>query len=237
MLIVDMKFGPDSTFVSLCIQRPQLLVALDFLLAVVEFFVPTVSSMLSFEEHDSSMLDAIIMDQSIYKQPYAEFSLSPQKPLIADDENFDHFIYDGDGGILYLKDAQGFNLTSASSEAIIYIGNGKKLQFRNVVIKVSVLNYIYLVFSYFVNLRFQCMLRKRIALVVFLQGGQHLDSCVYLGANSSYSALNDDNVYLEQSVESPKSTSPRGRVHEVPCQNNAVNSSTEVIFELQVKCC
>ncbi|KAL5059844.1 hypothetical protein RYX36_031448 [Vicia faba] len=138
MLIVDMKFGPNSTFVSVCIQRPQLLVALDFLLAVVEFFVPTVSSMLSFEEHNSSMLDAIIIDQSIYKQPCAEFSLSPQKPLIVDDENFDHFIYDGDGGILYLKDGRGLNLTSASSEAIIYIGNGKKLQFRNVVIKVSV---------------------------------------------------------------------------------------------------
>ncbi|KAL5075850.1 hypothetical protein RYX36_014834 [Vicia faba] len=202
MLIVDMKFGPDSTFVSVCIQRPQLLVALDFLLAVVEFFVPTVSSMLSFEEHNSSMLDAIIIDQSIYKQPCAEFSLSPQKPLIVDDENFDHFIYDGDGGILYLKDGRGLNLTSASSEAIIYIGNGKKLQFRNVVIK----------------------------------GGQHLDSCVFLGANSSYSALNDDHVYLEQSVESPQAISPRGSVHEVPSQNNAANSSAEVIVELQVKC-
>lgn len=142
MLIVDMKFGPDSTFVSLCIQRPQLLVALDFLLAVVEFFVPTVSSMLSFEEHDSSLLDAIIMDQSIYKQPCAEFSLSPQMPLIADGENFDNFIYDGDGGTLYLKDRLGFNLTSASSEAIIYVGNGKKLQFRNVVIKVSLSHFI-----------------------------------------------------------------------------------------------
>ncbi|KAL5070373.1 hypothetical protein RYX36_021260 [Vicia faba] len=200
MLIVDMKFGPDSTFVSVCIQRPQLLVALDFLLAVVEFFVPTVSSMLSFEEHNSSMLDAIIIDQSIYKQPCAEFSLSPQKPLIVDDENFDHFIYDGDGGILYLKDGRGLNLTSASSEAIILIGNGKKLQFRNVVIK----------------------------------GGQHLDSCVFLGANSSYSALNDDHVYLEQSVESPQAISPRGSVHEVPSQNNAANSSAEVIVELQV---
>jgi vacuolar protein sorting-associated protein 13A/C len=147
MLIVDTKFGPDSTFVSVCIQRPQLLVALDFLLAVVEFFVPTVSSMLSFEENNSSMLDAIIMNQSIYKQPYAEFSLSPQKPLIADDEHFDHFIYDGDGGILYLKDGQGFNLTSPSSEAIIYIGNGKTLQFRNVVIKVLVPHFIYFVLT------------------------------------------------------------------------------------------
>lgn len=138
MLIVDVKFGQDSTFVSLCVQRPQLLVALDFLLAVVEFFVPTVSSMLSFEENRSHMLEAIIMDQSVYKQPCADFSLSPQKPLIVDDDSFDHFIYDGDGGVLYLKDRQGFNLTAASLEALIYVGNGKKLQFRNVVIKVTI---------------------------------------------------------------------------------------------------
>ena len=138
MLIVDVKFAQDSTFVSVCVQRPQLLVALDFLLAVVEFFVPTVSSMLSYEEHNMShMLEAIIVDQSIYKQPCAEFSLSPQKPLIVDDESFDLFIYDGDGGTLYLKDRQGFNLTETSSEALIYVGSGKKLQFRNIVIKVT----------------------------------------------------------------------------------------------------
>ncbi|KAK7309084.1 hypothetical protein RJT34_05549 [Clitoria ternatea] len=199
MLIVDMKFGQDSTFVYLCVQRPQLLVALDFLLAVVEFFVPTVSSMLSFEENSFHMLEAIIMDQSVYKQPCAEFSLSPQKPLIVDDESVDHFIYDGNGGTLYLKDRQGCNLTAASSEAIIYVGDGKKLQFRNVVIK----------------------------------GGQHLDSCILLGANSSYSALEDDHVYLEEVAESPPPMSLRGSMEEVACQNNVVNNSTELIIEVQ----
>lgn len=78
--------------------------------------------------------------------------------------------------------------------------------------------------------------QKLISLVICLQGGQHLDSCIFLGANSRYSALNDDHVYLEQSVESPQAMSPRGRVHEVPSQNNTVNSSAEVIVELQVKC-
>ncbi|KAL5101843.1 hypothetical protein RYX36_006170 [Vicia faba] len=85
------------------------------------------------------------------------------------------------------------------------------------------------------NLRFRCM-PKLISLVICLQGGQHLDSCVFLGANSSYSALNDDHVYLEQSVESPQAISPRGSVHEVPSQNNAANSSAEVIVELQNGC-
>ncbi|QHO57647.1 uncharacterized protein DS421_3g84030 [Arachis hypogaea] len=164
MLIVDVKFAQDSTFVSLCIQRPQLLVALDFLLAVVEFFVPTVS---------------------------------------IDNETFDHFIYDGHGGTLYLKDGQGFNLTEASSEALIYVGSGKKLQFKNVVVK----------------------------------GGQYLDSCVLLGANSSYSVSKEDNVYLEDFEESPSERSLRGNILDELYQSNAVNNSTELIIELQVKCC
>ncbi|RYR67284.1 hypothetical protein Ahy_A03g013606 [Arachis hypogaea] len=185
MLIVDVKFAQDSTFVSLCIQRPQLLVALDFLLAVVEFFVPTVGNMLSYEEHNMShMLEAVIMDQSIY-------------PLIVDNETFDHFIYDGHGGTLYLKDGQGFNLTEASSEALIYVGSGKKLQFKNVVVK-------------------------------------YLDSCVLLGANSSYSVSKEDNVYLKDFEESPSERSLRGNILDELYQSNAVNNSTELIIELQI---
>lgn len=141
MLILDAKFGQNSSFISVCLQRPQLLVALDFLLAVVEFFVPTVGSLLSNDEDKSSVhiVDAVILDQSIYCQPSVELSLSPERPLIADDERFDHFIYDGKGGILYLKDRQGFILAQPSVEAIIHVGSGKKLQFKNVVIKVSFL--------------------------------------------------------------------------------------------------
>ncbi|GAV77402.1 PH domain-containing protein/DUF946 domain-containing protein/DUF1162 domain-containing protein/Chorein_N domain-containing protein, partial [Cephalotus follicularis] len=137
MLILDAKFGQFSTFVTVCVQRPQLLVALDFLLAVVEFFVPTVGNLLSNEEDKNSMhiVDAIIPDQQTYRQPTGEMSLSPLRPFIVDDERFDHFIYDGKGGTLHLKDRQGFNLSAPSQEAIIYVGNGKKLQFTNVVIK------------------------------------------------------------------------------------------------------
>ncbi|MED6185793.1 hypothetical protein PIB30_060531 [Stylosanthes scabra] len=155
------------------------------------------------ENNMSRILEAIVMDQSIYIQPCAEFSISPQKPLIVDSETSDHFIYDGHGGILYLKDGHGFNLTEASSEALIYVGSGKKLKFKNVVIK----------------------------------GGQYLDSCVLLGANSSYSASKEDNVYLEAFEESPSQRSLRGSIHDEPYQSNAVNNSTELIIELQVKCC
>ncbi|VVA93348.1 unnamed protein product [Arabis nemorensis] len=134
MLTLDAQFGQSSTFVSVCIQRPQLLVALDFLLAVVEFFVPTIGSVLSSEEDKNlNMVDAIIMDQSIYKQKTAEAFLSPQGPLIVENEKFDNFVYDGNGGTLYLKDRRGGILSSPSTEPIIYVGSGKRLQFRNVV--------------------------------------------------------------------------------------------------------
>ncbi|GMN21548.1 hypothetical protein TIFTF001_040051 [Ficus carica] len=137
MLILDVKFSQLSTFVSLCIQRPRLLVALDFLLAVAEFFAPTVGNVLSNDEDTKSfqVIDALILDEPIYKQPSAEVSLSPQRPLIADDERYDHFVYDGGGGMIYLKDRNGVNLTSPSAEAIIFVGSGKKLQFKNIVIK------------------------------------------------------------------------------------------------------
>ncbi|XP_028077973.1 LOW QUALITY PROTEIN: uncharacterized protein LOC114279888 [Camellia sinensis] len=137
MLILDAKFGQYSTSVSVCVQRPQLLVALDFLLAVVEFFVPSVHSMLSNEEDEnfSHIVDAVILDQPNYSQPSAEFSLSPRRPLVVDDERFDHYVYDGRGGTLYLQDKQGCTLSSPSTEPIIYVGNGKRLQLKNIIIK------------------------------------------------------------------------------------------------------
>ncbi|KAJ4846821.1 hypothetical protein Tsubulata_004613 [Turnera subulata] len=137
MLILDAKFGQHLTSVTLCVQRPQLLVALDFLLAVVEFFVPSVGDLLSNDENINPILavDAIVLDQPVYLQPCPEMSLTPLRPLIVDCERFDHFIYDGQGGTLYLKDRGEVNLTGPSKEAIIYVENGKTLQFKNISIK------------------------------------------------------------------------------------------------------
>ncbi|GAB4857735.1 hypothetical protein Ancab_015642 [Ancistrocladus abbreviatus] len=201
MLIFDAKFGQECTSVSLCVQRPQLLVALDFLLAVVEFFVPTIRGVLSSEEDDTSMhlSEAIILNHSTFTQPAAEFSLSPQRPLVADDERFEHFVYDGNGGILLLKDRQGFNLSSPSTEAVIYVGNGKKLQFKNVVVK----------------------------------DGRFLDSCIALGTNSSYSAAEDDHVYLEGGDEDSAQDSSGGRAEVREPQTIQADSSLEYVIELQ----
>ncbi|KAL6008539.1 hypothetical protein ACLOJK_034052 [Asimina triloba] len=201
MLILDAKFSQATTTMSLCVQRPQMLVALDFLLAIIEFFVPAVRSVLSTNENDntSDIVGAIILDHPIYSQPVAEFSLSPQKPLFADDERFDHFVYDGKGGRLYLQDRKGNNLCTCSREPIIYVGNGKQLQFKNVCI----------------------------------ENGELLDSCILLGANSSYSAAEDDNVFLGSGYERPTQDSVEEVSNHAQATNADVDRPTEFIIELQ----
>ncbi|XP_024994007.1 uncharacterized protein LOC112527539 isoform X2 [Cynara cardunculus var. scolymus] len=137
MLILDANFSQYSTSLSLCIQRPQLLVALDFLMAVAEFFVPTVRGMLSNDEDEKSsyVVDALVLDKPTFNQSNEVLILSPQKPLVVDDEAFDHYTYDGRGGTLLLQDREGQMIVSTSVETIIYIGSGKRLQFKNVTIK------------------------------------------------------------------------------------------------------
>jgi vacuolar protein sorting-associated protein 13A/C len=61
-----------------------------------------------------------------------------------------------------------------------------------------------------------------------------LDSCIFLGANSSYSALEDDQVYLEEENEVPHSSSSRESTNDVPSPNIVADRSTEFIIELQV---
>lgn len=138
MLILDITFGKSMTSISLCVQRPHLLVALDFLLAITEFFVPTVRMLFS-EGGDEELLhenDGIILDHPIFNQPLTEFSLSPNKPFIVDHENFNHYVYDGKGGSLILMDSQEEILSTHSTKTVFFIGNGKRLQFKNVYIKV-----------------------------------------------------------------------------------------------------
>ncbi|XP_042394059.1 uncharacterized protein LOC121984930 isoform X2 [Zingiber officinale] len=136
MLIVDAMLAKSLVSVNLYIQRPKLLVALDFLLAIAEFFAPSVRKVLSDEEDADTlnMTRAIILDGPVYSQPSHVFSLSPQRPLVVDDEMFDHFVYDGRGGKLYLHDRLGKILAHPSTETIIYVDSGKRLQFKNVTI-------------------------------------------------------------------------------------------------------
>ncbi|KAJ4777649.1 Pleckstrin (PH) domain-containing protein isoform 2 [Rhynchospora pubera] len=136
MLILDATFKKDSTNVYLCIQRPKFLVALDFLVAVIEFFVPSFGAVLSNEDDKDQpqIVPAIMFVDQIYTQEGSVLSISAQKPLIADDERFNHFIYDGNGGKLLLQDRNGDLLLVPSPEPFIFVGSGKRLKFRNVTI-------------------------------------------------------------------------------------------------------
>ncbi|KAF3782527.1 Vacuolar sorting-associated protein 13C [Nymphaea thermarum] len=207
MLIIDINFQKSVTSVSLSIQRPQLLVALDFLLALVEFFIPNLFSEVSNQNTDSlDVIDAIVLDQPVYFQPYEEFSLSPQKPLIADCEGYDHYIYDGKGGFLSLQDTHGNDLSNPSDEAIIYVGNGKFLQFKNVTIEV-------------INL---------------ISNGEYLDSCISLGSDSRYSASSDDLVYLQKDDNvSAKSYSKAAEYSLLNLSAKNSSSLTKIVIELQ----
>eukprot|EP01018_Ginkgo_biloba_P007916 Gb_35998 [translate_table: standard] len=204
MLIMDVKLCQASQKVSICIQRPQLLVALDFLLAVAEFFVPSIQGIIS-DGTGGNPVDisaGIILDQPIYSQCSEEVTISPTTPLVADNEKYDHFIYDGKGGCLRLVNRIGADLTEPSQEALVLVGSGKKLQFKN----------------------------------VFIQNGEHLDSCVSLGANSSYSASEDDGVFLE----SERKHSGEGSLQEGSSQDHSpggreqdTSSPMEIVMELQ----
>ncbi|KAG0473074.1 hypothetical protein HPP92_014931 [Vanilla planifolia] len=136
MLILDATFKNSLTNISLCVQRPKLLVVLDFLLAISEFFVPSLRSVLSDEEEilPLPLSNAVIIDQQIYFQPSVVFSLSPLRPLLVDDAKFEHFIYDGKGGKLFLQSRDGRNISKFNTQIIIHVGDGKRLQFKNVTI-------------------------------------------------------------------------------------------------------
>ncbi|ONK73416.1 uncharacterized protein A4U43_C04F31270 [Asparagus officinalis] len=201
MLILDAIFKNALTSVSLCIQRPKLLVALDFLLAIAEFFVPSVRDTLSSGEDNNPLLigGAIILNQPVYVQPASVFYLCPKKPLIVEAERFDHFVYDGNGGQLYLQDAEGRTLSDCATEPIIYVGSGKRLQFKNITI---------------VN-------------------GEYLDSCIFLGTDSSYSVLEDDNVLLQRGEKDAHLDPQQDRTEGVDRKRASADGSIEFVIELQ----
>lgn len=149
MLILDAIFKRDSTDVSLCVQRPKFLVALDFLVAIIEFFVPSFGAVLSKEDDNDlpEVVPAIIFVDEIYMQECSVLSISAQKPLIADGEGFSHFIYDGKGGKLLLQDRNGELLSGPSPETFIFVGSGKSLKFRNVTIVVIYYLFMFYMFS------------------------------------------------------------------------------------------
>lgn len=142
MLVLDLRFNPDSQAVVIRVQRPRLLVVVDFLLAVTEFFVPSLGKTASENDPEDSQNLAEICDEHIrlatplHQQVDDTVVLSCERQLIAEAYDVDEFIYDGCGKTLLL-DVKDDEMGPAAWEPFIIIGSGKKLRFKNIRIEVS----------------------------------------------------------------------------------------------------
>ncbi|XP_042516642.1 uncharacterized protein LOC122090931 isoform X2 [Macadamia integrifolia] len=153
MLLMDYRLRSSSRSFLVRVQQPRVLVVLDFLLAVGEFFVPALGAITGREEILDPKNDPITRKNSIflssptYKQSEDVVCLSPNRQLIADARGVDEYIYDGCGGTICLSEEIDLKETSSLTFlAIIVVGRGKKLRFVNVKIENAALlrKYVYL---------------------------------------------------------------------------------------------
>ncbi|CAA6659805.1 unnamed protein product [Spirodela intermedia] len=137
MLIMDYHQRSSSQSLVIRIQQPRILVVLDFLLPVVEFFVPALGvvtgreEMMHPENDPLTKCEDIILLESIYLQQSNVVYLSPQRRLIVDGCGIDEFIYDGCGGAIHLiTDSELKNKFPGTLPIIILIGRGKNCGLR-----------------------------------------------------------------------------------------------------------
>lgn len=143
MLLMDYRVRRSSQSFVIRIQQPRVLVVLDFLLAVCEFFVPALGSITGREEILDPRNDPIfknnniVLSSHIYNQKDDLVHLSPTRQLIVDAFDIDEFIYDGCGGSICLSEEVDLkDVSSSKTQPIIIIGRGKKLRFKNIKIEV-----------------------------------------------------------------------------------------------------
>ncbi|OVA16691.1 Peroxin/Ferlin domain [Macleaya cordata] len=146
MLLMDYRFRASSQSYVVRLQQPRVLVVLDFLLAVGEFFVPSLGAITGREETLDPKNDPItrnnniVLNSPVYKQRDDVVHLSPNRQLIADVLGVDEYTYDGCGQTIFLSEGADLKETSTSRfHPIIVIGRGKRLRFVNVKIKNGVL--------------------------------------------------------------------------------------------------
>ena len=141
MLVMDAKLSSTMQMVSLRVQQLKLLVAVDFLLAIAEFFVPSLlskgSDLKETEEDPMNLQVGVYLDQPMFRQEDREMILSPRRPLIVECVSIDEYIYDGGGGSICLQNDDGTTLHEMPPGPCILIGSGKYLRFKNVTIQAS----------------------------------------------------------------------------------------------------
>lgn len=69
---------------------------------------------------------------------------------------------------------------------------------------------------------------------ILSQNGEYLDSCIFLGADSSYLAFEDDNVFLKKGEGDAHLDSPEDRPEDLDGLKAVTAGSVEFIIELQV---
>lgn len=141
MLLMDLRLRSSSQLFVVRIQLPRVLVVPDFLLAVGEFFVPSLGAITGKEEvmdpknDPISTTDTIVLSDALYKQTEDEVVLSPNRKLVADAAGVNEYTYDGCGKTIILNEDLE-RLQSSEFRPILVIGRGKRLRFVNVKIKV-----------------------------------------------------------------------------------------------------
>ncbi|RAL47445.1 hypothetical protein DM860_013410 [Cuscuta australis] len=161
MFLMDCRWRTSSMSFVVRIQQPRVLVVPDFLLAVCEYFVPSLGTITGREEVMDPKNDPIVKNSSIvfsapfHKQAEDIVHLSPSRQLVADAVGIDEYVYDGCGKTICLTVEEGKEMHSSEAKYIIIIGRGKRLRFVNVKIENGLLlrKYTYLSndSSYFVS--------------------------------------------------------------------------------------
>lgn len=148
MLLVDYRVRSNSESFVIRIQQPRILVVLDFLLGVCEFFVPALGSITGHEETLDPRNDPltrtgnIVLSEPVYEQEDDVIYLSSNCQLIVDSAKANEFVYDGGGKkICLVSDYLQKEVSPAYIPPIIIIGRGKKLRFKNVIIEVFLFSY------------------------------------------------------------------------------------------------
>ncbi|GAB4828173.1 hypothetical protein Ancab_035090 [Ancistrocladus abbreviatus] len=140
MFLLDCRWRTSSQSSVIRIQLPRILVVPDFLLAVGEFFVPSLGALTGREEVMDPKNDpisknkSIVLSAPVYKQPEEVVELSQSQQLIADAPDVDEYLYDGCGKTICLKEQPNLK-DSSRLQPIIVIGRGKRLRFTNVKIE------------------------------------------------------------------------------------------------------
>ncbi|XP_024542530.1 uncharacterized protein LOC9648284 isoform X1 [Selaginella moellendorffii] len=134
MLVMDLRMKPHAQTIVIRMQRPRLLVVVDFLLEVSQFFVPSAVASTGDEEKDPlATAKHVRLVSSHYRQEEPMSIISPERQVIADAVHIQEFLYDGCDRVLELQVEDDY--AGANAEPVIVVGHGKKLRFKNVKIK------------------------------------------------------------------------------------------------------